>query len=179
MKKTRKIWGLILLCIIIMTLFTGKGITGYAATTDVDTKEEFRKALNEAKDGDVVNVTADITLNVGANQTGDCFIIPGNCLVTLNLNGHKLNYTGGGSNADYIGVGNGSALIIKNGSITMMDTRNQDTGILILTNVKVGSAYYTGGTQTWIVNHSSVGELVVEDGGKINPGSQHLNPVES
>lgn len=124
--------------------------------------------MNNAKDGDIIKLDNDISLTAGDWGKGDCFSIPQNCLVTLELNGKNIDI-GAGSASNNFGVGENSALLIKNGSIKNIDTNDDDTGVLILSGVTVTENICTDSTQIWIVNNSSVENLlVVESGGTID-----------
>lgn len=150
----------------------------YADTISVTDKDSFLYAMNFANDGDIVKLENDIDLEAGSYGSGDCFSVPQNCLVTLDLNGKTINI-GAGSASNNFGVGENSALLIKNGSIGNIDTNDNDKGVLILSGVTVNENICTGSTQIWIVNNSSVENiLLVETGGTINPGAgENMNPI--
>lgn len=163
----------------IMMLLPVLSTTPVSATeTGVSDVTALLNALNNAKDGDVVKLASNITMVGGGNHTGDCFTVPENCLVTLDLNGKTLAVNNTGSNCNNFGIGANSALIVKNGTVSGgLDTNNDDEGTLILSSVSVEAAWL-GETKTWVVNGSSIGHLETEYG-SINEGAANLNPVLS
>ena len=84
----------------------------HAETTSVVDKDNFLSAMNNAKDGDIIKLDNDISLTAGDWGKGDCFSIPQNCLVTLDLNGKNIDI-GAGSVSNNFGVGENSVLLIK------------------------------------------------------------------
>ena len=166
-----------LLGLAFILIFIISGITNVFATTyEVSDKTNFLNKMNTAKDGDVVKLTSDIALDVKANQKGDYFIIPTNCLVTLDLNGHKISGIAT-LHGDVFGVRENSALLIKNGTIQNIDTEDSDSGIIILNNVTVTSEMTLGNTQAWIVNNSSILYILSTENGSVNPGANDLHPI--
>lgn len=79
------------------------------------------------------------------------------------MQGHTINI-GYDNNSNNFGIGANSALLIKNGTIENTDTNNDDTSILILSEVTVTERVFLGNTQSWIVNNSSINMLYPEDG---------------
>nr|MCR4643871.1 InlB B-repeat-containing protein [Oscillospiraceae bacterium] len=144
-------------------------------TTDPHVKEcssetQLESYLRNASDGDIIKVTADFS---APNLRNKKVPLPTGCLVTLDLNGHKITFGGGG---DVFGVLEGSALIVKDGTMDFFDTDNTNAkGIIILCNVKVENDAWLGNTTAWVVNGSTIQNLSTESG-QINPGST-LNPV--
>ncbi len=137
--------------------------TRIAQVYEVSTKDDFKSKMNNAVDGDVVRLKNDITLS-----PENSFRIPTGCLVTLDLNGKTIAGT------TENGVGENSALLIKNGKFTYFDTINDSSGILILSGVEVEGDFWLGKTQIWIVNNSYIGSLNKESG-SVNPGASHLS----
>ena len=99
-------------------------------------------------------------------------------MIIQDLNGKTINI-GFGSASNNFGIGANSALLIKNGIIENIDTNDPDTGVLILSGEKITNNICMGSTQIWIVNNSSVENLlVVESGGTINPGAgANMHPL--
>lgn len=155
-------------------------VVAFAGTeTSVSDKAAFLTAMNEAQDGDVVKLENNITIIGGSDKHGDCFSVPKNCLVTLDLNGKTLTVSNAQGNANNFGVGENSALIIKNGTINgRLDTNNEDKGILILSGVTVTDILFLGTTQAWIVNNCNIADLHTENG-TVNPNATALNPKAS
>ena len=175
-KTLLSICGKILVLFLVLIIFPTNHI--HAETISVTDKDGFLNAMNNAKDGDIVKLENDLSLTAGNYGDGDCFSVPQNCLVTLDLNGKAINI-GAGSASDNFGIQQNSALLIKNGLIENIDTKDDDKGVLILSSVKVTNNINTGSTQIWIVNNSSVENILnVETGGKINPGAgENMNPI--
>ncbi len=143
----------------------------FAATIyEAATKEDMLYLLNSVvQDGDTVKLLNDVNIQVGNQRTGDWFSVPKNCLVTLDLNGKLIN-SNTATSGNWCGVGQNSALIIKNGSIAHIDTNENDTGVLVISNVNVSGTFYLGTTQSWLVNGTAVSDLHRENG-SVNPNS--------
>ena len=114
---------------------------------EVSTISELISRLNNAQDGDIIKLANDITNgNTAYNQS---FQIPANSAVTLDLNGKQLGDLG----KDCWKIYSGSSLFVKNGHINQLDTDNDSTGCLILSNVTIDTKLYLGETDAYIVNN--------------------------
>ncbi len=153
---------------------------------EVSTQEELKQRINNAKDGDTVKLTQDIKL---VNAT-NLFTLPANCLVTLDLNGKVLWCRAETKDGGEFGVNSSSTLLVKNGTLTNLDTNEDDSGTIILYNVRVNDVYpmlsnndqykgslCLGNTKTWILQNSYIKNLHVENG-TVNEGAgNELHPV--
>ncbi len=98
--------------------FTASHFSTYAVleanTTQVNTLHALRTAFNNAGDGDVIQLTGDITINSGTNLP---LTLNTNKAVTLDLNGHNISITG-----------NISLFKVQNGSLTIKDSAGDSSG---------------------------------------------------
>lgn len=120
--KRRKIISMLLSLALLTGLLAGLASTAFAVTHNVGNATAFDAAIGLLADGDIINLTADITI-VNPTTIGRS--------VTINTNGYKLNFTGG------LGIGTGNTVTI-NGDVIASDLEVYESILIVNGNVEIG-----------------------------------------
>lgn len=116
----------------------------YAANTIVNTEEELINAINSASDGDVIELSANITLTKPIEISGKNITINGKGNV---ITRDVTNWTPNGSNGTLITAGNGAKVTLSN--VTLKNAQKYgiqayDGGYVIVSNVTIGGCGFGG-----------------------------------
>ena len=132
MKTKKRFFSILLSLALVLGLMPGMSLKAYADVTTYECNSNgtgtngFITLLKNAKDGDIIKLTSNITMQY---ENRNAASVATGCLVTLDLNGHTISVS---NSADYFGVASNSALLIKNGTLVMMDTQSGDAGVVSL-----------------------------------------------
>lgn len=142
MKNLKRIT-LFLITLFIAFIFT-TSFTNAASTTVVNTEDELVNAINNASDGDIIELSTNISLKRPIEITGKT--------ITINAKGNIItreatNWSPNGSNGSLITAGSGSKLTLVNA--TLKDAHKYglqayDGGYVIVNNVTIANCGFGG-----------------------------------
>lgn len=142
MKNLKRIT-LFLITLFIAFIFT-TSFTNAASTTVVNTEDELVNAINNASDGDIIELSTNISLKRPIEITGKT--------ITINAKGNiitreETNWSPNGSNGSLITAGSGSKLTLVNA--TLKDAHKYglqayDGGYVAVTNVTITNCGFGG-----------------------------------
>lgn len=142
MKNLKRIT-LFLITLFIAFIFT-TNFTNAASTTVVNTEDELVNAINNASEGDIIELSTNISLKRPIEITGKT--------ITINAKGNTItreetNWSPNGSNGSLITAGSGSKLTLVNA--TLKDAQKYglqayDGGYIIVNNVTIANCGFGG-----------------------------------
>lgn len=142
MKNLKRIT-LFLITLFIAFIFT-TNFTNAASTTVVNTEDELVNAINNASEGDIIELSTNISLKRPIEITGKT--------ITINAKGNiitreETNWSPNGSNGSLITAGSGSKLTLVNA--TLKDAQKYglqayDGGYIIVNNVTIANCGFGG-----------------------------------
>ena len=145
MKNFKRITLSFIIVLFISILFI-TNLANAANTTTVNTEEELINAINNSAEGDVIELSTNITLTKPIEISGKTLTINGKGNI---ITREETNWSPNGSNGTLITAGAGAKVTISN--VTLKNAQKYDGGYVIVSNVTItgcgfGGILVNGGT---------------------------------